>query len=110
MNKKREDYPSYFVKLCTGKAAYEAKFSQNLRFDMSSVKKAFEDSKRYQIMLFTPHLIILKNAGRSEITFSKDGRMLIKEVSSKNQAEAVVEDVLQVALRASAKIREISAP
>lgn len=100
MKKKRKNHPSYFVKLCKGKAAYEAKFSQNLRFDMSSVKKAFDDSKRYRIVLFTPHLIIIEDAGRSEITFSKDGRMLIKEASSKNQAEAIVEDVLQVALRA----------
>lgn len=109
MKKKRENHPSYFVKLCADKAAYEAKFSQNLRFDMSSVKKAFEDSKRFQIVLFTPHLIILKDARRPEITLSKDGRMLIKEASSKNQAEAIVEDVLQVALKASTRYREISA-
>jgi len=97
--KEKEYFPRYFVRLCSDKAAFEVKFSQKLRLDMSSVKKAFENSKRYEIILYTPHIMVLKSGKEAEITFSKDKRMLIKNASSKDQAEAIAESVLRVALK-----------
>ena len=108
--KKKEYFPRYFVKLCSDKAAFEVKFSQKLRLDMPSVKKAFEDSKRYEIILYTPYIMILKSGKETEITFSKDERMLIKNVSSKDQAEAIAESVLQVALKTRSIRRKMTDP
>ena len=110
MKKKKEYSPRYFVRLCSDKAAFEVKFSQKLRLDMSSVKKAFEDSKRYEIILYTPHIMILKSGKEAEITFSKDERMLIKNVSSKDQAEAIAESVLRVALKTLSIRRKMTGP
>jgi len=110
VKKKKEYFPRYFVKLCSDKAAFEVKFSQKLRLDMPSVKKAFEDSKRYEIILYTPHIMILKSGKEAEITFSKDERMLIKNVSSKDQAEAIAESVLRVALKTRSIRRKMTDP
>jgi len=110
VKKKKEYFPRYFVKLCSDKAAFEVKFSQKLRLDMPSVKKAFEDSKRYEIILYTPYIMILKSGKETEITFSKDERMLIKNVSSKDQAEAIAESVLRVALKTRSIRRKMTDP
>lgn len=110
MKKKKEYSPRYFIKLCSDKAAFEVKFSQKLRLDMPSVKKAFEDSKRYEIILYTPYIMILKSGKETEITFSKDERMLIKNVSSKDQAEAIAESVLRVALKTRSIRRKMTDP
>lgn len=110
MKKKEEYFPRYFVRLCSDKAAFEVKFSQKLRLDMSSVKKTFEDLKRYEVILYTPHIMVLKSGKEAEITFSKDGRMLIKNVSSKDQAEAIAESVIRVALKTLSIRRKMTDP
>jgi len=99
VKEKKECSPRYFIRLCSDKAAFEVKFGQKLRLDMSSVKEAFEDSKHYEIILYTPHMMILKSGKEAEITFSKDGRLLIKNVLSKDQADAIAKSVLRVALK-----------
>lgn len=110
VKKKKEYSPRYFVRLCSDKAAFEVKFSQKLRLDMPSVKKAFEDSKRYEIILYTPQIMVLKSGKEVEITFSKDERMLIKNVSSKDQAEAIAESVLRVAFKTCSIRRKMTDP
>ncbi len=109
MKEQGEKHPSYFVKLCAGKAAYEARFSRSLHLDMSSIEEAFKTSNRFEVVLSTPHLIIIRMVGKSEITVSRDGRMLIKDASSKRQAEIIVENVLKVALSPKAEASEMSA-
>jgi len=72
---------------------------------MESLKKAFQASEQYEITLYTPHIMILKNRMGTEITFSKDGRMLIKKVSDKNEADALAKDVLQIVVEADSTIK-----
>lgn len=78
MREKHKCLPRYLIRLCSDKAAFEVKFSQKLRLDMSSIKKAFGTSKHYEILVYTPHITTLKSKIGVEITFSKDGRTLIK--------------------------------
>jgi len=105
MKEKQERLPRYFIRLCSDKAAFEVKFSQKPRLDMESLKKAFQASEQYEITLYTPHIMILKNRMGTEITFSKDGRMLIKKVSDKNEADALAKDVLQIVVEADSTIK-----
>ncbi len=67
---------------------------------MGRVKQLAEKSRDLEIVVFTPHLIILK-AETAEITLSKDGRMLIKKVSNESEATQVANRVFQTVLTAS---------
>jgi len=89
------------VKLCSDKAAFEARPQRRVSFDMNKMRQLFEASESYGILVHTPYLIILKSKTDMEITFSEDGRMLLKKVSNEEEAKALAYDVFKVALKAS---------
>jgi len=67
---------------------------------MDEVKRLFKAISGYEIVVHTPCIIVLKSQRGTEVTLSSNGRMLIKRVSDENEARAVAQDVLQVALKA----------
>jgi len=93
----------FLVKLCSDKAAYEVKLQRKIYFTMSRLKQLLETTAGYELVVYTPHITIIKSCKGIEVTFSKDGRILIKNVLDKSEAEAIAEDVLQIALGASTK-------
>jgi len=93
----------FFVKLCSDKAAYEVKLQRKIYFKMDCLKELFEATGQYELVVYTPHITIIKSCRGAEVTFSKDGRILIKKALDKREAEAIAEDVLQIALEASTK-------
>jgi len=103
MENKHKFMIPFFVKLCSDKAAYEVKLQRKINFTMDRLKQSFEATEEYEIVVHTPHITIIKSCKGAEVTFSKDGRILIKKVLNKSEAEAIAEDVLQIALEASTK-------
>lgn len=99
-DKRRKSMP-LLVKLCSDKAAYEARPQRKVSFDMNKLQKLFETVDNYQILVYTPYIIVLKGKGGREVTFSEDGRMLLKNVSGEGEAKALACDVFEVALKAS---------
>jgi hypothetical protein len=93
-----EKFVPIFVKLCNDKAAYEVLIQRKIAFNLEKVKKLLEASGNYQILVDTPHMIILSSS-RAETTFSKDGRMLIKKVRNENDAASVAREILRTALK-----------
>jgi len=81
------------VKLCSDPAAFEARTAKKLSLNMGEVKRTLEESKEYKIVVYTPHIIILKS-GCAEITLSRDGRMLIKRVSNEAKATKLAQRIL----------------
>ncbi len=61
----------------------------------------FEATKVHEMVVYTPYILVLRNPKGAEVTFSKNGRMLVKRVSNKDEAEAVAREVLSIALKAS---------
>lgn len=94
----------FFVKLCSDKAAYEVKLQRKIPFAMKHLKQSF-DTIGYKLVIYTPHITIVKSCKGPEVTFSKDGRILIKNVVDKGEAEAIAEDVWKIVLEASAKTK-----
>jgi len=86
------------VKLCSDKAAFEARPMKNLSLNMDKTKRTLEKSERYEIVVYTPHMLILR-IGKVETTLSKDGRMLIKKVSSETEATQVASQILRTILK-----------
>jgi hypothetical protein len=94
--KSKVPYP-FTVKLCSDRAAFEARLQRKLILDMNEVERRLKLSKRHEITLFTPHVIFLRT-GSAEITLSRDGRMLIKRVQNEAEAARLAREVLQVIL------------
>ena len=95
-----EDPIPLMVKLCADKAAFDARIQRRVLFDMKKVKQEAEDCRDLEIVVYTPHLIILKFE-TAEITLSKDGRMLIKKVANESEAKQIAQKILRTVHRAS---------
>ncbi len=92
----------FFVQLCSDKAAFEARLARRVSLNMNEVRKSLEDSKGLEIIVFTPHLVIVR-IGRAETTLSRDGRMLIRRVANETEATQVAEQMLQIILKSAVK-------
>jgi hypothetical protein len=90
------------VKLCSDKAAYEVRMKNQTVFNMEKAKELLEAEHNHKIIVYTPHMIILRS-GTAEATFSRDGRMLIKKVSNETEATQVAHKIFQTALSAASK-------
>jgi len=102
MSRELESGIRLLVKLCSDKAAYEARMQRKIAFNMEKVKELLEAAGNNEIIVYTPHMIILRS-GTAEATFSRDGRMLIKKVSNETEATQVAHKILQIALSAATK-------
>ena len=69
---------------------------------MNEVKQTLEESKRHEIIVYTPHIVILRS-GKAETTLSRDGRMLIKKVTNEAEATQIAQQLLQIILKSVVK-------
>jgi hypothetical protein len=95
----------FFVKLCSDKAAFEVRLKRKVALNMEYVKQLFEAQQDLEIVVYTPHVIILRR-GKAEATLSKDGRMLIKRVSNESEATQVASVILRTALMADLDFKQ----
>jgi len=75
---------------------------QKVSLNMDKVRQLLEACHDPEIVLYTPHMIILRS-GKAETTLSKDGRILIKRVSNEKEANQVAQKILRTALSAAVK-------
>ena len=93
MHYRDEAQPRLLVKLCSDRSAFEARPVKQMTLDMSRVKQALEQRGLHEIVVDTPHIIIVRS-GEAETTLSRDGRMLIKRVSDEDEATRVANQIL----------------
>jgi ArsR family metal-binding transcriptional regulator len=65
---------------------------------MVHAKQMLENSAQNKILVYTPHIIIIRNK-KAETTLSKDGRMLIRRVSNEEEATQVARQILTAILK-----------
>ena len=90
-----------FVKLCSDRAAFEARLQKRVHFSMDRLKQLLEAENGHKILVYTPHIMVIKSCREAEITFSRDGRMLIRKVADIAEAENVAKDILRIVLQAT---------
>lgn len=90
------------VKLCSDKAAFEARTWRKLSLNIDEVKRTLERSNEHKTVIHTPHMIIIRS-GKAETTLSRDGRMLIKRVSNEAEATQVARQILQTIFKKTFK-------
>ncbi len=88
----------FFVKLCSDKAAYELKLQRKIDFTMERLEQQCEATKKFEIVVSTPYVTIMRTQQGAEVTLSKDGRILIKEVLIESEAREIAAKVLQFLL------------
>jgi len=102
VNNEEKPSMSFSVRLCSDKAAFEVRIQRKVFFNMDKVRQLFEACHDHEIVVHTPHMIILKS-GRVETTLSSDGRMLIKRVANESEATQVALKILRTAQTAAFK-------
>ena len=89
-----------FVKLCSDKAAFEARLQKRVRFSMDRLRQLLEAENSHGILVYTPYIMVLKSSRGAEVTISGNGRMLIRKVADVTEAESVAKDILRIVLKA----------
>ncbi len=103
MNSDDNSVIPFYIKLCSDKAAYEVKLQRKIDLPMEHLKHLFETTKRYEIVMYTPYITVIRNRHGAEVTLSKDGRILIKEVFVESEARDIAENLLSILLNGANK-------
>ncbi len=88
-----EDRPeNMFFKLCSDHLSIEAIPRRTIRVDIAELKQRALSG--LELMLWTPHFVVLRNREGQEITLRKDGRMIIRKVASEPVAKRAAAEVM----------------
>jgi len=83
-----------FFKLCSDHLSIEAIPKTSLKIDFFKLKES--PPAKYEIMMWTPRLVVLKNPKGQEITLRRDGRMVIRKAESEPEAERAAIEVMRL--------------
>ena len=83
---------SLFFKLCSDHLSIEAIPRRSIRVDMAKLKH--RAILGLELMLWTPHFVILRNRRGQEITLRRDGRMIIRRAESETIAKLAAAEVM----------------
>ena len=93
----QKDMLPLFFKLCSDHLSVEAIPRKSLAVDIDGMKGQPID--KHELMMWTPHFVILKNKTGEEITLRRDGRMIVRKASSEQLAHAAATDVISLVMR-----------
>jgi len=102
MENEEKNSALFSLKLCSDRAAFRVQLRGKVFFNMEKVRQLFEDCSNCEVLVYTPHMIILRSE-KAEITLSGDGRILIKKAANESEATDVAHRILQLALKAAVK-------
>lgn len=83
-----------FFKLCSDHLSIEAIPKTSLKLNLFRLKE--KPLAKYEVMMWTPLFVVLKNSKGQEITLRKDGRMVIRKAGSELEAQRAAVEVMGV--------------
>ena len=83
-----------FFKLCSDHLSIEAIPRQSTKLDLTRLRDG--SIAGHELMLWTPHFVVLRNEEGHEITLRRDGRMIIRKASSEQIAARTAEEVMKL--------------
>ncbi len=99
MSNDRVDRNQLFFRLCSDHVSIEAIPKRPLIVDLVKMKVA--QMNNYELMMWTPHFVVLRSSGGPEITLRENGRMLVRKAATEESAERIAMEVMSLALRSS---------
>lgn len=88
--KRAEDEAHFFFRLCSDHLSIEAIPKRRLDLDLDRMRVHVEN----ELLMSTPSFVVFRRKNGEEVTLRKDGRMLIRNVSSEEIARRVAANVL----------------
>ncbi len=86
-----------FFKLCSDHLSIEAIPRRPLAIDFAELKE--RSFSEHELMMWTPHFVVLKNTSGLEITLRKDGRMVIRKAATEQIARDAAVEVMRLVLK-----------
>jgi hypothetical protein len=83
-----------FFKLCSDHLSIEAIPKKATKIDLAKLKD--EIISGHELVMWTPHFVVLRNGEGHEITLRRDGRMIIRKAASEQIAERTADQVMNV--------------
>jgi hypothetical protein len=81
-----------FFQLCSDHLSIEAIPRTQLKLDLETLKH--QPLANYEVMMWTPQFVVLKNQSGQEITLRKNGRMIIRKAATEPEAERAATEVM----------------
>jgi hypothetical protein len=92
-----EDEIPMFFKLCSDHLSVEAIPRKPLALDLEGIKG--KPLQMHEIMMWTPHFVVLRNQAGQEITLRRDGRMIVRKAGSEQAARVAATDIISILLK-----------
>ena len=86
-----------YFKLCSDHLSVEAIPKSRVQVDF--VKMKHDVSQLFEMVMWTPHFVVVRNRGGQEITVRRDGRMLVRKAGSETVAREAAAEMFALVLR-----------
>jgi len=86
-----------YFKLCSDHLSIEAIPRRKIRVNFTRMKEC--PSKDFEVIMWTPHFVVVRNQKGQEITLRGDGRMLIRNAKSEGIAREAAAEMMNMLLR-----------
>jgi hypothetical protein len=86
-----------FFRLCSDHLSIEAIPKRKIRINFQKMKE--QSVENHEVLMWTPHFVILKNQGGQEITLRPDGRMVVRKSTSEAVARQTAAAMLAFVLK-----------
>ena len=93
----REEHTQLFFKLCSDHLSIEAIPRKTLSINIEGMKN--KTIREHEVMMWTPHFVVLKNSSGQEITLRRDGRMVVRKADTEQVARDAATNVMRLALK-----------
>lgn len=97
MTDSQENMTPMFFKLCSDHLSVEAIPRKPLAVDIDGMKS--QSIRKHELVMWTPHFVILRNKTGQEITLRRDGRMIVRKASSEKVAHDAATDVMSLVMK-----------
>jgi hypothetical protein len=86
-----------YFKLCSDHLSVEAIPKRRIRINFSKMKGG--PPKGYELVVWTPHFLVLRSQGGQEITLREDGRMIVRKSRSESIAREAAVEIMRLVLK-----------
>jgi hypothetical protein len=90
-----------YFRLCSDHISIEAVPKKQLSLDLSWIRD--NRIRDYDLLMWTPHFVVLRTATGEEVTVRKNGRMLVRKAASEKTAKNIASTMLGIVLEGPLK-------
>jgi hypothetical protein len=92
-----EQFEQIYLKLCSDHLSIEAIPRRRMKIDF--VRMRDHPPHEYELLMWTPHFVVLRTRGGVEITLRLDGRMIVRKSKSESVAHQTAAEIIEMIRR-----------